>query len=1152
MKAAKQFVQTAPTTATPSAQPFFAKNGSATLAAKAPAEPLFAPQIQTKLSVGRADDAFEHEADATADKIVAMPAPAPAPLSPAAAPGSGIQAKAAEAPDPKPLKKEEEKERLRKKEDGPIPTVRLKAADEKEKLRKKSETTATEAPSGFESQLSASQSGGSAMSAETRGYMEPRFASDFSGVKIHTDGAAVQMSKSVGAQAFTYQNHIYFNEGKYQPSAPEGRRLLAHELTHVLQQGGAVQRKPVVGTTAPPSVQRGLFDSIGNAVSSAVSAVGSVVSGAVDIVGRVLNFFAERAYIIPGFRMLSIVIGRNPINMRAEPRNAANILRAAVEFMPGGFIITQVLDRHGVFDRAGAWVEQQINSLGMTVDAIREAIMTFVRSLSLSDITNLGGVWERAQRIVLAPINRIRTFVGGLITGILGFIREAVLRPLAEMARGTRGYDLLRAVLGRDPVTGEEVPRNAETLIGGFMRLIGQEEVWQNIQRGNAIGRAWTWFQSALAELGAFVRAIPPLIVSTLQSLTVMDFLTIVGVFTRIGRAFGSFVGQFISWAGSKVMGLLEILFSVVAPGVMPFIRRAAGTFQRILQDPIGFVGNLVRAGLQGFRQFGTNILRHLQTGLVGWLTGALGGAGLQLPQQWDFRGILSLVLQILGLTWQNIRTKLVRVLGERPVAVLETTFSLVMTLVREGPAAAWQELMQHLGNLRDMVFGQIREWVIRTVVTQAITRIATMLNPAGAVIQAIIAIYNTIMFFVERMRQIWAVVESVVNSLEQIASGAIGQAANYVEQTMARFVPVLISFLARLLGLGGISQTIQNIIGRIRAPIDRALDRVVDWIVRQARRLASAGRNAVGAVMGWLGLRKQFRARGGNHSVYFSGNEENPRLMVASEAQPYEAFIQTITVNASQTTVKNEAMGIARRIDEQIRNRSTRSAVDASAISQSLQLLSEKTAILMDNSEIPPSIIEFGGLNSEGGAQFANARRLSTRFVAGSTPRDNAAIWIKANRRRPASAFVQGHLLNHHIGGPGLAFNLTPITGNGAGLGSAYANRVHLDQVETHVKREVLVNKNIVRYKVTAVYSAHPVRSFQQTLQQRIGTPNERPQDQRKLEIMNYEQNHLARALTTDWAKLKKTGNDWVDDEHMPPLSVVNNLPDGDFEIQD
>ena len=104
--------------------------------------------------------------------------------------------------------------------------------------------------------------------------------------------------------------------------------------------------------------------------------------------------------------------------------------------------------------------------------------------------------------------------------------------------------------------------------------------------------------------------------------------------------------------------------------------------------------------------------------------------------------------------------------------------------------------------------------------------------------IQAIIAIYDTIIFFRDRLQQIRQVAESFFNSIAEIAAGNIGAAANRVEQTMGRLVPVVIGFLAGLLRLGGISGEIRNIIARLRAPIDRALDRVVDWIRVQAQTL--------------------------------------------------------------------------------------------------------------------------------------------------------------------------------------------------------------------------------------------------------------------------------------------------------------------------
>jgi len=84
--------------------------------------------------------------------------------------------------------------------------------------------------------------------SDVRADLEPKFGADFSGVKVHTGSTAAQLSQDVGAQAFTHGSDIYFNQGKYNPESGAGKHLLAHELTHTVQQGGSesIRSKPMV------------------------------------------------------------------------------------------------------------------------------------------------------------------------------------------------------------------------------------------------------------------------------------------------------------------------------------------------------------------------------------------------------------------------------------------------------------------------------------------------------------------------------------------------------------------------------------------------------------------------------------------------------------------------------------------------------------------------------------------------------------------------------------------------------------------------------------------------------------------------------------------------------------------------------------------
>jgi len=870
------------------------------------------------------------------------------------------------------------------------------------------------------------------------------FSIDLTPIRVHTDAHAQLTVRRLKTRAFTYANHIFLGPGE----SSTDLRLMAHEVAHVVQQSRGVvlqhfttshgDRLEQEAERASAAAMRGHKFNVQERATPRPQGLFGIS------LPNPLTWLANRVNSIPGFRMLTIILGMNPVNGADVPRTAANILRAMVEFIPGGELITQALDNYGIFDRVGGFVEEQINSLGMTAGLIRNAVTEFISSLSPSDILNLGGVWDRAVRIFTSPIDRIISLGRRLVTGIVGFIKDAILMPLARLASQTRGWGLLIAVLGRNPITGEAVPRNAETLIGGFMRLIGQEEVWTNLQRARAVERAWAWFQGALSGLLNFVSQIPTLFVQALRSLELMDIVLLPRAFVRVGSVFGNFVGQFISWAGEQVFSLLQIIFEVLAPLAMPYIRRATSALRTIFRDPIGFIGNLVRAGIQGFRQFGTNFLTHLRGSLIGWLTGAMSGANIYIPQGFNFREIVKFVLSVLGLTWQNIRTKLVRAIGETAVRVLETGFQLVVTLVTQGPAAAWEQIQQGITNLREMVMEQVMTFVRDRIVTAAITRLVTSLNPAGAFIQAVIAIYNTVMFFIERLRQITQVAMSFIDSMAAIASGNITAAANRVEQTMAGLLTLVISFLARLVGLGRVSDAVIRVVNRIRAPIDRALDRVVDWIVTQARRLLSR-RGATREQISDDRVTTPVSLEGANHTLEAVGHRTTLRLFIASRRKELREKLteEAAFWRSSQdpeirrqgerlTTSLAAVQRLEQRLDgeyAQISNpddRHVRAVAGVAAIAQHLITLARTYGIKFEDYEIPrPTTFYAAGL-SFGRATRVYADPLTFNSVLRNQPRVPRGT---AAGKYLLPRYQDGHLLPHNLGGPFVAANLAAIS---------------------------------------------------------------------------------------------------------------------------
>mgnify|MGYP001321705618 CR=1 FL=1 len=122
---------------------------------------------------------------------------------------------------------------------------------------------------------------------------------------------------------------------------------------------------------------------------------------------------------------------------------------------------------------------------------------------------------------------------------------------------------------------------------------------------------------------------------------------------------------------------------------------------------------------MRGFDAFAGNFLQHLKTGLINWLTGAL--EGVYIPKSFELTELVKFVLSVLGLTWPQIRPKLVKATSETIVKALETGFSLVMTLVTKGPAAFWDQLKSELAGLRDQVIGGITDLVINLITAKVL-----------------------------------------------------------------------------------------------------------------------------------------------------------------------------------------------------------------------------------------------------------------------------------------------------------------------------------------------------------------------------------------------------------------------------------------------
>jgi hypothetical protein len=233
---------------------------------------LRASHIQAKLTVGPVDDVYEREADAVARQVMRMP----------------------DSHDPAVQR-------------APLSIQRLcPGCEEDEKVQRAPGGSSSGAPAELEPYLSSQRGGGQRLPDSTRAFFEPRFGHDFGSVRVHADSRATQAANSVQARAFTVGRDIVFGANQSQPGTQAGRTLLAHELTHVVQQGsagGQLQRASVsvsggsASSTSEPSAVSG---SSGASASSGSSASASSGGGGCD-----------DPYVPPvnGFRVCSRALG---------------------------------------------------------------------------------------------------------------------------------------------------------------------------------------------------------------------------------------------------------------------------------------------------------------------------------------------------------------------------------------------------------------------------------------------------------------------------------------------------------------------------------------------------------------------------------------------------------------------------------------------------------------------------------------------------------------------------------------------------------------------------------------------------------------------------------------------------------------------------
>ena len=476
---------------------------------------------------------------------------------------------------------------------------------------------------------------------------------------------------------------------------------------------------------------------------------------------------------------------------------------------------------------------------------------------------------------------------------------EGPIRRLSEdgddgwLARKAEGladrldsYGVLKVLIGRRLFTGQTVNPSAVDYVGAFMKFIGANETFEQMKQSGSLQKGLDAIREGLVTYNITWERVKGLFSRASDD---FEWTAPIESFTRVFRDFFSDVVSY----GLLVLKTIALLvaeafvigFGPMGAAVWEKIQAIGDTIGLIIENPLQFALNLIRAVGNGIKGFGERIWTHIKAGLLAWILGPFQQMGITLPEKLDLKGIVSVILQVLGLTYPQLRPRIVKALnpnGEVKVSVIERLIEVINILRTEGLVGIWRKLMEYVENLQMTVISGIRDWVIRAVVQAGIRKLVAWSNPAGALIDILLTIYNLIVFFVERFQQILDFASTVFDSIGKIARGELGDAAIAVEQAMAKTIPIIISFIVRLLGLPDIGGTIRGIITKIRAKIHAAFDKALNWIIKKVKKLIA-------------GLVKKFKRnkgvpknpivlQGDTHSMELQEQGGRRRLMILSD----------------------------------------------------------------------------------------------------------------------------------------------------------------------------------------------------------------------------------------------------------------------------
>ena len=473
-------------------------------------------------------------------------------------------------------------------------------------------------------------SSGAPLPRSVRGSIEPHLGASLVGVRVHTDADATHAATSLGARAFTVGSNIFLNRGE----SPLDASLMAHESTHVLQQGGG---GPLAAARQPVEPEAQLLPDF------------------------ITDELADYARYVPGYTLFTFIIEYDPLRGTRVERTPMTLVEGIMGLVPAGTYIFDQLRELGVLQAAFDFIEAQLATFDLSLERLERTIEQAWDEMDFKRLDpfeyNLGILAKHAERL----LDDVRGFAASVVSRLMELIKEALVGVAEDLLAENKAWALIKKILHYDPLRGVPVEATTVEILEDFLRLIGKEQELEQMRARGTLQKTADWLDTQIATFMSLLTELSSLFSAAWEAIQPANLPDLPSTIPALVQRAGAFLQRVWDFSTTVAVQVIALIKDALLAWLSTFVDEVPGfNLLTVILGRNPITGAAVpRTAVNIIRGFitllpgGNAVYERLeQTGVIADAGARIEGAISELGITWEFivglfKGIWDTVVSI-------------------------------------------------------------------------------------------------------------------------------------------------------------------------------------------------------------------------------------------------------------------------------------------------------------------------------------------------------------------------------------------------------------------------------------------------------------------------------------------------------------------------